>query len=206
MSLLLLKQLGAEEGLRVDQLRQAADQLVVQLARTGKMARFQHRGQDGDVLRGFVATFLDRPHAVAQVQAHVPQVADQVFDRLPLFVLRRGGGENQDVDVGVGEQLAASVAADGHQAGKARYAGVAGNLREQAVDAARQAAQQRLDPATGAKLVDQQVAGRAKLVAQGKADVVHDAGRKRVRPALRPRQRHAIRLRLPPAAAFRRRS
>jgi hypothetical protein len=68
-------------------------------------AGFQQVGHHRDVARGFVDAFLDRAHAVADVEADVPDQADHLGQALQVRPARFGQQEEQ-VDVRAGEELA----------------------------------------------------------------------------------------------------
>ena len=75
--------------------------------------RLQHAGVDGHVFHRFLDALAHRAHAVAGLEAAVPQQADEALDLRARHVAV--GQQDQDVDVGVREQQAASIAAHRHQ-------------------------------------------------------------------------------------------
>ena len=52
---------------------------------------------------------------MADLQAEIPEVVEQVLDHLLAMGGQLVGQQEQEIDVGMGRQLAAAVAADGHQ-------------------------------------------------------------------------------------------
>ena len=115
----LLQLLGAEEHGGVQRGVAALLEIVEQRARTCQPAGFEQGRLDRDVALGFVQALVDAAHAVADVEADVPQQADQLFE------LRRGRGvlggmvvigqQDQQIDVGTRVEFAAAVSADGGQ-------------------------------------------------------------------------------------------
>ena len=81
--------------------------------RPGQAPALHHRCVDHDIPRRLALAVGQRPHAVADVELQVPQQPDEGRD----VVLNGTGslGQDEQVDVGMGVQLAASVAADGEQ-------------------------------------------------------------------------------------------
>ena len=75
-------------------------------------ARLEQAGADPDVGAGKAQALVDRAGRLADLEAQVPQLVEQELDHL--LAVRRAlvGVEEQEVDVGVGRQLAAAVAAD----------------------------------------------------------------------------------------------
>ncbi len=81
----------------------------------GDEARFQQVGLHRDVMRGFGHTLVHRARAVSDLQADIPEPPDQLGYFLPDIVVNLVRQQKQDVDIGVGEELRAPVAADGKQ-------------------------------------------------------------------------------------------
>jgi len=76
---------------------------------TGQQSCFEQGCLHRDVTRSFFQAFLYRSNAMADLEADVPEMADQAFQ----LVLKRAAGflwqQNQQVDVGGGKQLAAPI-------------------------------------------------------------------------------------------------
>ncbi len=115
------QQLGGVEAARVKGSLEAFGKRAIQRRVAGQQARLQQRGLHRDVGGRFAQAVVHRPHAGADFQPRIPAGADESFDARG--VLRRHGlarGQAQYVDVGVGEQFAASIPAHRHQ----RVAGI----------------------------------------------------------------------------------
>ena len=94
--------------------------------------------------------FVDGAHAVADLQARCPRAVPTSVSSLSLGAASaRRGEQDQQVDVGVREQLAAAVTADRHKRGVARHAGCVPDVLQRAVDEPRWRAQQ---PEAGGRL------------------------------------------------------
>ena len=70
---------------------------------------------DRDVAGHLGLAFGDRAHAVADLEADVPQHADEALDERGAGGVERARQQDQHVDVGMRKELAAAVAADGDQ-------------------------------------------------------------------------------------------
>ncbi len=91
---------------------EAGQQFVKELAFAPQEARFQDRGADGDVGARQPQAFLDVAGGVADLEPHVPQHVEHVFDDLLTPRRLLVGKQEQEVDVGAGRQRAAPIAAD----------------------------------------------------------------------------------------------
>src|SRR5690606_26328199 len=78
--------------------------------------RFHQAGGHGDVLQGLLAALGNAAQAVANVQIGVPQQGKERGQLLLVAVDIFLASQDQQVDVGVGVQFAASVTANGQQA------------------------------------------------------------------------------------------
>ncbi len=113
----LLLPLGLEEAVGGPQplRRQARLHRLAQPFGTRHGAALEQVGDHRDVGRGLALAVGQRAHAVADLQADVPEEGDEGGQRLAegrvVVVLE----QQQQVDVGVGMQLAAAVAAHGEQ-------------------------------------------------------------------------------------------
>ena len=80
-----------------------------------QQARFNQVSGDGEIRKSFEQTLFEGAHAVAHLQLDVPQQRQQFADLLRLVVRQFFAAEDQQVDVRERVQLAAAIAADGHQ-------------------------------------------------------------------------------------------
>ena len=137
MPLGLLTDLGLEEILRGPQAIgcERAAHAGEQRLGAGQQPRFEQGGRDADVRKAFALAVVDGAHAVADLEADIPEERQKFFDvRLPVggVAFRQ---QHHDVDVRTRVQLAAAVAAHGHQrqivrkfAGVAHPGGAQGNV------------------------------------------------------------------------------
>ena len=86
-----------------------------QLLGPGDGAGFQQVGEDGHILPRRLAGFLQAAHAVANIQFQVPQQGDEAAQVFVPALFDAVAGEDQQVDIGMGMQLAASVPANRQQ-------------------------------------------------------------------------------------------
>src|SRR5699024_8210201 len=111
VALLLLELLRFQESPGVERgwisLRELAKERAVARKETGFQERCVHR----DVLLRHREAFVDRPYAVADFEADIPQRSDQTLEQ-PLDVgVRRSREQHENVDVGIRIELATAVAA-----------------------------------------------------------------------------------------------
>ena len=182
VALLLLQHLGLEIRLAVHRADHGAREALELPAGPGDQPRFEHRRQHGDVARRLFAALVERAHAVPEGEPEVPQQPDEVLDGRPVRRVGRLLQQDQDVDVRMGEELSAAVAADRDQRRPRGDAARLGDFPQQVVDRPRQAMQQAVDGAAGVELRDQRVAFLPQPIAQLERAVVHavaasDAGR-----------------------------
>jgi hypothetical protein len=102
-----------------------------------------------------VHAFVKRAHAVTDRQARIPAAADEGLDRRALGGVRRCRSEDQQVDVGVREDLAAPVAADRCDQRAAGQPGAAPELPDRRVGDGAQSAHQAVGVEVAAEGVDQ---------------------------------------------------
>ena len=96
---------------------------------------------------GLGLAVFDRAHAVADVQADVPQETHVAGDALVLFVEGLCARHDRDVDIGAGVQLAAPVAAHRQQGETPRIESrLAPRRQEDLIDQPRALGDQRVDP------------------------------------------------------------
>ena len=78
-------------------------------------AAFHQVGDHRQVGTGFFGAFVHRAYALADFQADVPQQRQKALDGIAKGLMIGLVQQDQQVDVGVGMQFAATVAADRHQ-------------------------------------------------------------------------------------------
>ena len=94
--------------------REAPLQLAEQLGRAPQRSRFDQRGLDGQIGLGEPDGVLYRADRLADLEAQIPELVEQELRDLLDMRSALVGAEEQEVDVGSGRQLLASVAADRH--------------------------------------------------------------------------------------------
>ncbi len=100
---------------------------------------------DGHVLRHLGLALLDGAHGVRDFEARVPEHANVALDRCRIGAgFERPRQKDQDIDVGVGKELAAAVAAYRDQRGAARWADLEPEPANDAIDQRRLPHQQAL--------------------------------------------------------------
>ncbi len=103
-------------------------QALGQVAVAGDEAMFQHGGHDGVVALRVLHRLVDGARGVADLQAQIPQgVEDELDHRFRV----RGflpGAQEQQVEVGIGRQFAAAVAAHGDQRQALAFGRIAGAI------------------------------------------------------------------------------
>lgn len=90
----------------------------------GDGAAFHQVGDDRQVGAGLLGAFIDGAHALADFQADIPQQCEEALDGVAVLLVLGGIEQDQQVDVGVGVQFAAAVAAHRHQGDAVRFAPV----------------------------------------------------------------------------------
>ncbi len=181
VALALLQHLRAEIGLSVEHFEHGLDKALEHRSGTCDQAALEHRCEGCDVALGLGATLVDRAHAVAERKAEVPQQADKTFDRGALRVVGLAGEQDQDIDVGVREELPATVPADRDDRCMLREAGRTRQVAQQAIDRSGVALQQDFDRATASKTVDQRITFQSQAIPQLESDIVHSVTRWRPR-------------------------
>ncbi|MNV59254.1 hypothetical protein D3C71_1516680 [compost metagenome] len=182
VALLHLDALGAEEGARVQAGLGRGVELLHQRAAAGQPARFQQRGLYRDVGVGFALAVFDGPHAVAGLQAQVPQRGHQLLDGG--FVLARGRVRQQDqqIDVGMRIEFAAAIAAHGGQRGAGRQGAMLDQVAQARIHDAPQLGQQRVRPFVLPELGHRGPPGLLDAFTQGAQDFGgHGGGRQGLR-------------------------
>ena len=114
---LFLAFFGKELGRRPQPVgRDGGLQRFVKRGRAGKQTRFHQRSRDREVLRRLLAALFYAAHAVADLEADVPQRSYET-GQLGFAAVRQILRQQQhDVDIGRRMQLAATIAAHGNQA------------------------------------------------------------------------------------------
>ena len=79
------------------------------------VARFEHGGADGEIALGVADGLLDRARRLPDLEAEIPQRVEQVLDHLLGMRCALIGGEEKQIDIGEGRELAAAIAADRDQ-------------------------------------------------------------------------------------------
>ena len=119
VALVLLQLLGSEEDRGFQAGAVALLELVAERPRPGQIACFKQRGLYRDVASGLFQALADAAHAVADVEADVPQQADQLLDLRRRDCVMCGVDlirhQDQQVYVGAGVEFAAAIAANGRQ-------------------------------------------------------------------------------------------
>ncbi len=113
----LLGTLGQEEVLARPHVRGAGDfeHALAQALGAGDGAAFHEVGDDGEVGTGLFGALVDRAYALADFQANVPQQCQKTLDGIAKDLMVGAVQQDQQVDVGIGVQLATPVAADRYQ-------------------------------------------------------------------------------------------
>ena len=122
VALFLFKALRLEELSGVEVAAQAGGETLEQPLVAADEAGFEQVGHHGYVAPGLFDAFIDRTHAVPDLEAHVPDQADHLGQALAEFVIRRAFEQEQQVHIRAGEEFLAPVAADRHQCGRCRQA------------------------------------------------------------------------------------
>ena len=125
MPLLLFQHLRFVERRNVHRRGDAAAEGAMQAARAGDVTMLEQARLDGDVARHLVGALRDRAHAVAHFEPDVPEDPDQPLDERRPCGIEPARQQDQDVDVGVRVELAATVAADGDERDVGRRAEIA---------------------------------------------------------------------------------
>ncbi len=166
MALAHFEQLGREERARIERFAKTRGEALEQVRIAGDAARFEQGGPNRHVGRGLVETLFDCPHAAADVEAEIPGHADEAFDAQFDVGLRRILQQHEDVDVRVGREFAAAIAADGDECGRVRQPATAPCAGQHAVDLTREAVRERIDMALREEGLDELGLGSLELSAQ----------------------------------------
>jgi hypothetical protein len=143
VALLLLEALRLEKSRRIERLAHRVAKPAEKRLAARDVARFEKRRFDRDVgARRFGAGF-DRAHAMTGFQPDVPENADEPLDARRVLRRRFVGEQDQHVDVGGREKLAAAVAACRDERRLGLRSRRAPDFLQRAIDEARMFAQQR---------------------------------------------------------------
>ena len=115
MPLLLLERLRLVEMARVHRQRERAPEPAKERARACDEAMLEHARPDRDVAGHFGFALGDRAYAVTGLQSNVPQHPDKPLDEGGARAIELCGKQDEDIDVGMGEELAAPVSAHGDE-------------------------------------------------------------------------------------------
>ena len=181
VTLPLLEHLCAEVGGAIQRFADRALEALEQPLLAGDAARLEQRSQHGNVSPRLGPALVDSADAVAQREPEVPQQSDEPLDRGAFgrvgFVLE----QDQDVDIGMREELAPAIAADGDQRGVLLQARALGQLAQQAVGRAGEALEQPFNRSAGLKACDQGITLQSQAIPLLETDVVHPITRWRAR-------------------------
>ena len=82
---------------------------------SGKQTRLQDRGTDGHVAQGAVDGVVKGACGVADLEAKIPQAIENAADGRFLARCDRTGEQEEEIEIRMWRELAASIAADGDQ-------------------------------------------------------------------------------------------
>ena len=90
-------------------------EIVVEFLLAPDVARLEDGGADGEIGLGGGYGLVDRARRLPHLEAQIPQRVEHVFHHLLDMRRRLVGQQEEEIDVGIGRQLAAAVTADGDQ-------------------------------------------------------------------------------------------
>lgn len=108
-------------------------------------AGLEQRRLHRHVMRRFLDALRDRAHAAADLEAEIPRHADEALDACVQPGIVVVGEQHQNVDVGIGRELAAPIAADRDERGGRRQAAFVPEAFQRIVGGLRQRVHQRRD-------------------------------------------------------------
>ena len=114
VALVSLAQLGGDElglGAGHKLVEKAPAERVVERPVAPHVARFEHGGADRHVLPRSAQAVGDRTRGVTHLEAEVPQHVEQMLDDLLAAPGQLVGVQNEDIDIGMGREVAPAVAA-----------------------------------------------------------------------------------------------
>ncbi len=115
MTLLLLQDLGRDEARHVQGFAEGPAKVPEQTGIARDQARLEEIGGHGHVPRRLFQAGVGRAHAVADLQAHVPEAADQILDAARLLAMGFLAQQDHQIHVGMGELLPPPEATHRHQ-------------------------------------------------------------------------------------------
>ena len=146
-----LQRLGDQKRLGVHLRPVLPLELCKQRGIAAHQPRFEQRGLHGDIARALGQALSHRAHARSDLQARVPAAANEAFELGAQGAAGLGcravGQQQQDIDIGIGEQLVAPEAADRHQGHVIGQLGALPQGLQQVARQRRQLAQQHADAA-----------------------------------------------------------
>ena len=113
-----LGELGGDEGAGVGLLHLFPEPVEEGVGEGGvacEMTRLQKGRADGHVLTGQTQGFVRRPYSPSDLEAEIPQGVQQGLNNLLGPGRRLAGSQHHQVEIGIGRQHAAPVAADGEK-------------------------------------------------------------------------------------------
>ncbi len=140
--LLLLERLRLVERPRVERCGEAFEECRVELPAAGEQAVLEKARAHRHVAGHLAFTVVDGADRVTDLEPGVPQRGEKALDLRGRRRVRPGRKQDQDVDVGVREELAPPVTADGNQRDAARHRALHPETPEHAIDEAGMLAQQ----------------------------------------------------------------
>ncbi len=117
MALALFLDLASSEGVQVQGGGKFLTEFLLGPPFPAEKSLFGQIGCDGQILSGFFQAFCLGADAMTDFQSNIPEGSDEGFDALGEGIVFLAGQQDEQVDVGIGIQLAASIPAHGHQGG-----------------------------------------------------------------------------------------
>ena len=163
VALLLLERLRLVELAHVERSGEPLAELAIEAARSGDEPVLEQARLDRHVVRHFGLALVDGAHAVPDFQPDVPQHAEKALDERHPWRIERARQQDEHVDVGVREELAAAVASDRDERDVRRRSQRAEHIGNDAVDEPGVAAQELRRVRPRVKVVAQRVAAAAQF-------------------------------------------
>ena len=149
-----LQHLRGEERAGVERFVVAHGEALEQRGAADDAPRFQQGCLHRDVLRRLLDALRDRAHAAADLEAEIPRHPDEALDARVERRVVRIGQQHEDVDVGIGRELAAPVAADGDECERRGQPAIVPHALERIVGEFRQRVHQGRDVRRAAKALE----------------------------------------------------
>ena len=109
VAVLPFEALGVIKSLRIDALPEFSDHPVKERRVTRKRTRFDQGRLDGQILFRLLQAILDAAYAVSNIEANVPEGADQEFNLPGARLIKGFRQEDQDVDIRSRPQLGTPI-------------------------------------------------------------------------------------------------